>query len=487
MKLSKGVLPQLHERDDLQLPTERCMNLPEKVLQFGTGVLLRGLPDFFIDKANKQGIFNGRVVVVKSTDKGDTTEFDQQDNLYTQCVRGMEGGKKVEANIVNASISRVLTAATQWDQILECATSEDMQVVISNTTELGIVYIPETIFGKTPSSFPGKLLAWLYKRFQYFNGHPDKGMVIVPAELIPENGTLLKGILHELALHNQLSAEFIHWLQNHNHCCNSLVDSIIPGAATIDMGYEDELLIMTEAYRLWAIETSNDKVKATLSFAMADSGVILAPDINVFRELKLRLLNGAHTLSCGLAYLSGIATVKEAMSHEDMSAYIEGLLLHEIIPAITDSTIRQDAAVRFAAAVQDRFRNPYIDHRWLNICSNYTSKLKTRVMPILLQYEQRMQQVPALIALGFAAHLLFMKNPNGDTIDDTWATAYAALWQEHSVEEVVKLSLSNTQIWGRDLSALPGFGRTVSIMLKALLKEGVSPYLEKVAAEIIIS
>ncbi len=487
MKLSKGLLPQLHERGDLQLPTERCMNLPEKVLQFGTGVLLRGLPDFFIDKANKQGIFNGRVVVVKSTDKGTTTEFDQQDNLYTQCIRGMEGGKKVHANIVNASISRVLTAATQWEQILECATSEHMQLVISNTTEVGIAYIPENILGKTPSSFPGKLLAWLYKRFQHFNGHPEKGMVIVPAELIPENGTLLKGILHELALHNQLPAAFIQWLQECNHVCNSLVDSIIPGAAAIDMGYKDDLLIMTEAYRLWAIETSDEKVKAVLSFAMADSGVVLAPDINVFRELKLRLLNGAHTLSCGLAYLSGIATVKEAMSHDAMSAYIEGLLLHEIIPAITDSTIRQDAAVRFAAAVQDRFRNPYIDHRWLNICSNYTSKLKTRVMPVLVQYEQRMQQVPALIALGFAAHLLFMKRTGDSTIDDTFADWYTTLWKEHPVEDVVKLSLSNTQIWGRDLSTLPGFARTVTIMLKALLEEGVSPYLERVAAEIIIS
>jgi tagaturonate reductase len=57
--------------------------LPDKVLQFGTGVLLRGLCDYFIDKANRRRIFNGRVVVVKSTSGGDANAYDKQDNLYT--------------------------------------------------------------------------------------------------------------------------------------------------------------------------------------------------------------------------------------------------------------------------------------------------------------------------------------------------------------------------------------------------------------------
>src|SRR6187549_2051890 len=81
-------------------PDQALFDLPEKVLQFGTGVLLRGLPDYFIDKANKQGIFNGRIVVVKSTDGGDAAAFDKQDGLYTLCVRGLDAGKKTEENII---------------------------------------------------------------------------------------------------------------------------------------------------------------------------------------------------------------------------------------------------------------------------------------------------------------------------------------------------------------------------------------------------
>ena len=83
---------------DLQVPPDSVFDLPEKVLQFGTGVLLRGLPDYFIDKANRSGIFNGRIVVVKSTSAGGTDEFDKQDGLFTLCVRGIEDGNKIKVD-----------------------------------------------------------------------------------------------------------------------------------------------------------------------------------------------------------------------------------------------------------------------------------------------------------------------------------------------------------------------------------------------------
>lgn len=487
MKLSKELLPQLRERNEWQIPGEDYFALPEKVLQFGTGVLLRGLPCFFIDKANKQGVFNGRVVVVKSTGKGSTTAFDEQDNLYTQCIRGIDGGKPVAEEIINAAISRVLTAGTQWKEILACAENPHMQVVISNTTEVGIVYAEESIHANPPASFPGKLLAFLYHRYLHFKGDPSKGMVIVPAELIPDNGSRLRDILLQLSSFNQLEEGFVDWLTHHNYCCNSLVDCIVPGAADLAPGYEDGLLIMTEVYRLWAIETSSEQVKKILSFSETDAGVVLSPDINVFRELKLRLLNGTHTLSCGLAFLAGHETVKAAMNDEAMAAYLEGLMMHEIIPAITDIHIRNDAAVRFAGAVLDRFRNPAIDHRWLSICAQYTAKLKMRVLPALLQYQRRTGQVPALMALGFAAHALFMRGGNGYTITDEHAGWYAAQWELHTPEVLINTAFSNQAIWEQDLTAIPGFAQLVTTMLKALMEQGVAAYLEKVAAEITVS
>jgi tagaturonate reductase len=461
-------------------------DLPEKVLQFGTGVLLRGLPDYFIDKANKAGIFNGRVVVVKSTDKGGTDAFTTQDNLYTQCVQGISNGQKVEEYIINSSISRVLSAAKEWDNILACAENPEMEIIISNTTEVGITLSDDNVRESPPRSFPGKLLAFLLRRYEV---HPDKGMVIVPTELIPDNGTKLKAIILELAAKNNLSADFISWLETNNHFCNSLVDRIVPGALAPaaqqavekELGYKDELMIMSEVYSLWAIEADHPGVRKALSFAQADNGVVITPDINVFRELKLRLLNGTHTLSCGLAYLAGFDTVKAAMEDADMEAFISSLMRLEICPAITDIYIREDAALRFALSVLDRFRNPYIEHRWISITMQYTSKMKMRVVPILQKHYQRSHEVPALIALGFAAYLLFMR---GENVTDDHAALLKGKWDRLEPAVLVKDVLSDTSLWGTDLTVFKGFAHAVTVMLGALLTEGADQLIKRVSGEL---
>ncbi|GAA0553789.1 tagaturonate reductase [Chitinophaga japonensis] len=485
MQLSSKLLPTLNGNIQLRLP--------EKVLQFGTGVLLRGLPDYFIDKANKAGLFNGRVVVVKSTGKGATDAFAEQDGLYTLCIRGIEQGRKVEEHILNAAISRVLSASAEWPAILQCAENEALEIVISNTTEVGISLTDDDINAAPPASFPGKLLAFLYRRYQHFNGSADKGMIIIPTELIPDNGKKLKDIVLELASRNGLQEAFKNWLLSACHFCNSLVDRIVPGALPPQeqqameqlLGYEDRLMIMAEAYRLWAIETADETVRQRLGFAEADSGVVIAPDINVFRELKLRLLNGTHTLSCGLACLAGFDTVRAAMEDEDMAAWIAGLMLQEMVPAITDIYITETAATQFAQAVLDRFRNPHIAHQWLSITMQYTSKMKMRNVPVLLRHYQRSQEPPVWMAQGFAAYLLFMRSErtadgqykgiaNGKeyTIQDDHAAWYHEQWKRLEPAVLVKEVLGNTALWGTDLTALKGFARAVTGALSALLHDG---------------
>ena len=136
----------------------------------------------------------------------------------------LQEGKLIEENIINSSISRVLSAADHWEQILECAHNQNMQVIISNTTEVGIQLVNEDIRKHPPGSFPAKLLAFLYERFRAFSGSAHSGMVIIPTELISDNGRKLESIVLELAHLNSLEEEFIEWLENHNCFCNSLVE-----------------------------------------------------------------------------------------------------------------------------------------------------------------------------------------------------------------------------------------------------------------------
>ncbi|HZH01525.1 MAG TPA: tagaturonate reductase [Flavisolibacter sp.] len=496
MRLSQFTLKNI-TAVQVTVPDAAIFDLPEKVLQFGTGVLLRGLPDYFIDKANREGNFNGRIVVVKSTAHGDTQAFDKQDGLYTLCIRGLEEGQRVEENIVNASISRVLSATEEWGKILECAHSQHMQVIISNTTEVGIQLIQDDVRHHPPKSFPGKLLAFLYERFKAFSGSAISGMVIVPTELIPDNGKKLEAIVLELAHLNGLEESFIEWLETCNHFCNSLVDCIVTGKpeesdqAALEQvfGYTDELMTMSETYRLWAIE-GGQHVKEVLSFANSHTGVIIEPDIELYRELKLRLLNGTHTLSCGLAFLAGCETVKQAMDNELVVTYLTQLMQEELSPAIPYE-LDIETAQAFGRKVLDRFRNPHINHLWLNITVQYSSKMKMRCLPLLKNHYKQTDAVPERMAIGFAAYLLFMKSAlktegkffgefNGTQYQsqDDQAAVFHKRWGSQAPTGVVKETLRDIAFWGSDLSLLPGFQDAVLHHLRLMIDGGVKVSLE---------
>ena len=118
---------------------------------------------------------------------------------------------------------------SEWEQILECAHNQSLQVIISNTTEVGIKLVNDDIRRHPPVSYPGKLLAFLYERFIAFEGSEKSGFVIIPTELIPDNGKKLESIVLELAHLNGLNDDFIEWLERCNYFCNSLVDRIVTG------------------------------------------------------------------------------------------------------------------------------------------------------------------------------------------------------------------------------------------------------------------
>jgi tagaturonate reductase len=441
--------------------------------------------------------------MVKSTSRGDTTPFDKQDGLYTLCEKGIVNGKKIEENIICSSVSRVLTAHNDWPKIIECAHNENLQIIISNTTEVGIQLVNESIRNQSPVSFPGKLLAFLYERFNAFNGSADSGFVIVPTELILDNGKKLESIVLELAHLNSLEDEFIEWLQKCNFFCSSLVDRIVTGMPDDkirneienELGYKDDLMVVSEVYSLWAIE-GDEKIKNILSFAGADDGVVIEPNIDLHRELKLRLLNGTHTLTCGIAFLAGYATVFDTMQDRLTSSLIADIMRNEIAPFIP---FKIDEATKevFISKVLDRFRNPHINHHWINITLNYSSKMQMRCIPVLINHYKKDETVPQLFALAFAAYLYFMKavKQNGKDffgefkgedylIQDEQAQKFYILWKEKSTEEIVNEVLKDISFWGHDLSQLNGFPQEIINNLNNIIKDGMKATLENVSQKI---
>ena len=472
MKLTRSILQEIDKVDKLILPTKEQLGYPEKVLQFGTGVLLRGLPDQYISEANRAGKFCGRVVVVKSTQQGTTDAFVDQDGLYTLCVKGIDNGNLVNQAYVNASISRVLSATEDWAAILEFAKADDLSVVTSNTTEVGIVYTEENILDAVPSSFPGKLLAILHARFIHYNGDPSKGLVIIPAELIEENGTKLADILNRLASHNQLGEAFSHWLNQANPICNTLVDRIVPGklsavdqAATASaLGYTDALMIMAEPFGLWAIESTDQRVIDALGFCDEEKGCRVVPSIQKFKELKLRMLNATHTFSCGVSLLAGMEFVKDSMNNGAIQSFISQLALDEIAAAITGDKISPAEADAFGKAVLDRFANPFLEHKWVSIATQFTLKMNIRCMPLIIATYEKTGQLPLKMLIGFSAYLVQMDLANSDGLATSLTTV-----------------LSDKDTWGQDLTAIPGLLEKVLEITASIQSNGILPTIHQLA------
>ncbi len=483
------------QRPDLEIPAN-YFAYPEKVLQFGTGVLLRGLVDYLIDKANKKGIFKGRIVVVKSTD-GPTTEFTAQDNLYTTHIKGVSQGELINKSLVNASISRVLQSNAEWGAVLQTVHQPELQVIVSNTTEVGIQYVEEKISTGVPASFPAKLLAVLWERYQYFKGSSHTGFVIVPTELVVDNGRLLQEIVLKLAAFNELPEAFKQWIKTDNHFCNSLVDRIVPGkprdleALQQKAGYTDGLWIDVEPFLLWAIE-GGEYIRQVLSFHQADARMLIAPSITPYREQKLRILNGSHTISVPLAFLGGLNTVYECMEHAFMRTFFHTVVMEEILPTIQDICPQADT---FAQDVLDRFANPYIAHKLISITFQESSKMNARNVRTLVRYYERQQALPPAMCLGFAAMLLFLrpvKEEGGKyygvreaeqyLITDDNAAVFAAYWQgitdkdSSAVAAMVQQICADNRLWETDLTKLEGFAASVTGHLLGMMQEGTITY-----------
>lgn len=367
------------------------LSLAERVIQFGNGVLLRGLPDFYIQKANENGIFNGKIVVVKSTDQGNERSFEKQDYLFTHVIRGVENNKLIENYFVNSSISRMLHANTQWHEILRCSEDPGINIVFSNTTEKGIAYCEEKIDSKSPKSFPAKLLAYMFHRYQTLGNAEESSLIIIPTELIENNANFLKSVLLKLISFNNLERDFIEWFNHRIYFCNSLVDRIVPGFPKNDdlsaledkLGYKDDFLIVSEPYNLWAIE-GDEYIKNKLTFAECNAGIKIEPDITKYREIKLRLLNASHSFSAGLALSNGFSSVFEAMSNKFFKDFISELT-EDIKPCLIES-IDDQLKNDFAESVLQRFRNPYIQHLWSSIIVNYSEKFLIRCVPMVETY-----------------------------------------------------------------------------------------------------
>ena len=492
--LDRDVLTQQLGRSSVvQFPPASVLDLPERAVQFGTGAFLRGFVEYFIDEANRSGSFDGRIVAIASTGAGRDDIVNQQDGLYTVLTEGLEDGRPVRDFRVISSLSRALSANAEWSKVLELARNPEIALVFSNTTEVGITLAPNDELADPPSSFPGKLTAFLYERARTFGYSAESGITVIPCELIERNGDKLREIVVELSERWNLGSAFGRWLASNVTFCNTLVDRIVPGAPAAErreeidelLGYRDELLTVCEPYRLFAIEVPANSSGA-LRFADADATIILTDDIEPYRLRKVRLLNGAHSLLAPLALQCGFETVYDAISDDVVGAYVRRTMFDEIVSALDVPN-----AGNFARQVVERFSNPCLAHSLFDITLHGTTKMKVRVIPSIVDFVEKEHRAPELIAFGFAAFLLFLR---GDLQEerkasrlpvpaDEHAARIRDLWKradpENAAETVARNACSDETLWGVNLASFAGFEESVAGHLTRMTESGVHTALSQ--------
>lgn len=460
--------------------THTASDRPVKILQFGTGNFLRGFIDWAVDILNEKTDFNGDIQIVQPHGKSPATALNEQEGLYHVITRGFQNGKVIDEVRLITSVRSAINPYLEYESFLALADKPELRLMVSNTTEAGIYFDPKDKQPEdVPVSFPGKLTALLYRRFSVFQGDPSKGLIHLPCELIEQNGQKLKETILQYARLWNLGTAFESWVNDHNIFCNTLVDRIVPGYPQEDaqemverIGYKDDLMVMTEPFHLWIIEGPQSLER---EFPISQTGldIYFADDLTPYRTRKVRILNGAHTAMVPLAYLKGLRTVREAVEDPFIGDFLTHTIYSEIAPTLD---LPKEELEKFAQDVIERFKNPFIKHLLKDIALNSVSKFQVRILPSLLEYYRRKNELPEHLVLSFAALIVFYRgNYAGQSfpVRDTPEVVdfLQEVWENKDSHTIATRVLAQTAFWQQDLNSIAGLTDLLADKISVLLSE----------------
>ena len=477
---------------------------PIKVVQFGEGNFLRAFVDYMIDIANEKTDFNGDIVLIKPIEFGNLEMFHKQDCRYTVSLRGNIDGKATVLNRQITSVADAVDSYTEYEKYMSLAEIETLRFVVSNTTEAGIVYDDSDRFEyNPPKTFPGKLTKFLYHRFETFDGDMSKGLVMLPVELIDDNGITLKKCVLQLIELWGLSDKFKNWVEEACIFTSTLVDRIVTGYPRATeaeewekLGYEDRIMVTGEPFALWVIEAEKDiRKELPLDQAMTDMpgmDVIFTDNQKPYKQRKVRILNGAHTSFVLAAYLAGKDIVRDSMQDEDIRTFMLKTIYEEVIPTLS---LPEEELKTFAAAVVNRFNNPYVDHALLAISLNSVSKWRARCMPSFLGYAEKKGKLPVHLTFSLAALMAFYTGTEirgkalighragqeYNIMDDMPVLEFFRDNCKKNTGEFVAAFLGREDFFGQDLNQVAGLTEAVAAYLEDIKANGMRAALCRIS------
>lgn len=434
----------------------------KKVLQYGEGNFLRSFVDLYFETLNREG-GEWAVEIVKPIPFGSLDAFARQGNRYHVVLRGVRDGNAAETVYPVSVVEQAISPFDDFPAYEALAVDPELAVIVSNTTEAGICYREEDKFeGFAEITYPAKLTKFLYARFRA--GLP--GVYLLPVELIENNADELFRCVEKYIELWHLPDAFREWNRTENFYCNTLVDRIVSGFPRDEelrerlwklVGERDDLLSVAEPFGLWVIENKG-KIADLLPAGHHNIDVILTDDIAYYKKRKVRVLNGSHTNLVAAGLLLGAETVYDCMTNETLYRFFRASL-EEIVPFVSPD---RSMTERFAADVEERFRNPYLNHQLTSIALNSISKWRARVLPTFRDFFAANGRIPEHLTVGFSCLMHLYRTRYAELKDD------AAVLSFFASGKPLKDFLSDSSVWGEDLTAYPQFFDTVTAQTERL-------------------
>lgn len=363
------------------------------IVHIGPGAFHRAHQAIYTEDAADGWQITG--VSLRSADFADA--LTKQNGRYTLVTRGADGMAYREVT----SMPKALAVANGRALVLDALTQPETRVISLTITEKG--YSPP---------FDGdSAITLLIEALQMRKDAGRSGVTLLSCDNLTENGVVLQKAVMDAA-----PTDLADWIVEHVRFPSTMVDRITP-ATTAELraevaeqtGWADEIPVETEAFSQWVIEDNFAAGRPDWERAGAE----LVPDVAPYEQMKLRMLNGAHSMLAYCGHLTGKAYVRDVMADPALASLVARHMNAAAATLDTDTDLNPGA---YRDQLLTRFRNPHIAHKTYQIAMDGSQKMPQRIFAPALDAVQRGQDVtPFAFATACWLHYLGGRTDAGES------------------------------------------------------------------------
>jgi fructuronate reductase len=392
------------------------------IVHIGLGAFHKAHQAVYTDDALAASGGDWRIVGVSLRSPDPAAELAPQDGLYTVIARGEAGSR---ARVVGA-MAAAYCLQTHRQAVLDALCAPQTRIVSITVTEKGYgidratggidrghsAIAADLADPDAPQGLAGLLVRALRQRRAA--GVPP--FTVLSCDNLPDNGALTRGLLVDFARH--AAPELVDHIRTEMSFPATMVDRITPTRTPSTLalareitGRDDEAAIETEAFSQWVVEDDFPGGRPDWEAG----GAIFVSDVRPYEDMKLRMLNGAHSMLAYAGFLAGRRHVRDVMEDGDLAALVRR---HLRAAAATLDPLRGVDLDDYAAQLEARFRNPHLAHETYQIAMDGTEKMPQRVFaPAAAALGKGQPLDPFAFAAAMWIRYTFARTEAGDPYD----------------------------------------------------------------------